>query len=62
MSKRNKTAMCEYCKNLVAIGEGDYICCECDEPEVVISNYVSTKEYLKCKGNKFQWMGVQKCS
>lgn len=58
MGKRKGNAMCEYCENLIAIGEGDHICCECDEPVIVISDYVSTKDYLKCNGRKFKWMGV----
>lgn len=54
MGRRKKTVMCECCENLIAIGEGDHICCECEEPVIVISNYAPTKEHLKCKGNKFK--------
>ena len=36
MGKRKRMAICEFCKNLIAAGEGDFLCCECGEPVVVI--------------------------
>ena len=61
MRKRRRT-MCEYCENLIAVGEGDHICCECDEPVVVIGNYKPTRDYLKCNGHKYKKIEVQACS
>jgi len=51
---KKRMAICEFCRNLIAVGEGDFICCECEEPVVVISSYSSTKDYLKCSGRKFE--------
>ncbi len=52
MGKR--MAICESCKNLIEVGDGDFICCECEEPIVVISKFVSTNDYLKCGSRKFK--------
>ena len=57
MAKRRKKKQCkgcEYCSNLVPIGEGDHICLECGEPKMVISEYTPTDEYLACGGKKFE--------
>lgn len=62
MGKKKKAVICEFCKNLIAIGEGDFICCECDEPVVVVSNYTATKDYLKCRSRKLKKRGRQKCA
>jgi len=62
MGKRKRMAICEFCKNLIATGEGDFLCCECGEPVVVISNYISTKDYLKCRNSKFKKTGRQTCA
>ena len=52
--KKEKRAMCEYCENLVAAGEGDYICNECSQPVMPISEYTPTDEYLECGGRKYK--------
>ena len=59
MGKR--MAICEFCKNLIEVGDGDFICCECEEPVVVISKFVSTNDYLKCGSRKYRKAGVRKC-
>ena len=56
-----RMAICEFCKNLIEVGDGDFICCECEEPVVVISNYKSTNDYLKCGSRKYRKAGVRKC-
>lgn len=56
MKKKNKkqNKMCEYCSNIVPIGEGDHICYECgDEPKMVICEYCPTDEYMACGGKCF---------
>ena len=35
---------------------------ECEEPVVVIGNYMATKEYLKCRSRKFKKQGRQRCA
>lgn len=62
MGKRKRMAICEFCKNLIAAGEGDFLCCECGEPVVVISNYISTKDYFKCRNRKFKKAEKQTCA
>ncbi len=57
MGKR--MAICEFCKNLIEVGDGDFICCECEEPVVVISNYKSTNDYLECSSRKYRKAGVR---
>lgn len=57
--KKKQNACCEYCDNLIAIGEGDHICLEVTsdkgEPAIMpISDYSPTDEYLKCGGKKFE--------
>lgn len=59
MGKR--MAICEFCKNLIEVGDGDFICFECEEPVVVISKFVSTNDYLKCGSRKYRKAGVRKC-
>lgn len=54
MDKKKKNAQCECCANLVAIGEGDYVCYECGQPVMPISDYMPTDEYLKCGGCKYE--------
>lgn len=54
-----KKLCCEYCDNLIAIGEGDHICLEVKsddgKPAIMpISDYEPTDEYLKCKGKCFE--------
>lgn len=52
--KNNQNAMCEYCENLIPIGEGDHICLECgSEPKMVICEYCPTDEYMACGGKYF---------
>lgn len=43
-------ANCLTCSNCIPIGEGDYVCNECGEPVIVISDYAPTDDYLKCGG------------
>ena len=53
--KHKKCSGCEYCENLIPIGEGDHICLECgDESVMVISEYIPTDDYLACKGKCFE--------
>ena len=52
-NKKYKDAMCQYCDNLIAIGEGDHICLECGEPKMVLADYLPTDEYLACGGKHF---------
>ena len=54
MRKKKRAAMCEYCANLIAAGEGDFICNECGRPIVPISDYTPTDEYLKCGGHRYE--------
>ena len=54
MNKKKKQPNCEYCANLIVVGEGSYICYECGIPIMPISNYVPTEEYLKCGGCKYE--------
>lgn len=52
MAKKDKC--CETCGNLIAIGEGDHICCECgDKPIMPISEYTPTDDYFECGGKKW---------
>ncbi len=44
---------CEDCENLVACGEGDYICPEGDMKTPIMS-YEHTEDYLWCKGWKYK--------
>jgi hypothetical protein len=62
MGKKKKVVVCEFCKNRIAIGEGDFISCECEEPAVAVSNYMATKDYLKYRSRKFKKPGRQKCA
>ena len=55
-----RMAICEFCKNLIEVGDGDFICCECEEPVVVISKFVSTNDYLKCGSRKFKRGGGER--
>lgn len=53
-NKQNQPRCCETCSNLIPIGEGDYICCECGkEPIMPISEYDWTDDYYKCCGKKW---------
>ena len=54
MKKKERNAGCEHCANLVPIGEGDHICYECGEPVMPVSNYITTDDYLKCGGRKYE--------
>lgn len=59
MKKRNKQKKkqckgCEYCQNLIAIGEGDHICLECGMPKMVICEYTPTDEYMSCGGRYYE--------
>lgn len=54
MNKRTNIG-CESCENLVAIGEGDHICYECESDDgspciMPICEYEPTEDYLKCGG------------
>lgn len=56
--KKRKAPTCETCDNCIAIGEGDHICYEVKSDDgnpavVVISDYLPTKDYLKCGGKKY---------
>ena len=44
---------CEYCENCVPIGEGDHMCFECGEPQMVISEYAPTDKYMVCGGRMY---------
>lgn len=52
-NKPIKNCQCETCENLMAIGEGDHICTEGEEPKVVIEDYMPAKDYLWCKGGRY---------
>ena len=52
MGKRKRMAICEFCKNLIAAGEGDFLCCECGEP--VAQGHVSIDSALMFSENKHQ--------
>lgn len=59
MSKKSRrtpcNVRCEACENLIAIGEGDFICCECNDSCITpISDYMPTADYLKCGGKKYE--------
>lgn len=49
----NYVKCCDNCDNLIALGEGGFICYECDEHIIPISNYQPTDMYLKCEGRSF---------
>lgn len=54
-SKNKENRCCETCSNLVAIGEGDHICLECDGQGIMpVSEYVPTDEYFWCRGDKWE--------
>ena len=45
---------CENCFNCTAIGEGDHICTEGEEPHMVLSDYTMTDEYYWCGGKLWE--------
>ena len=61
MKRKRRKAIpdCITCDNCIAIGEGDHICNEVksdsgDPATMVISDYMPTKDYLKCGGKKYE--------
>ena len=58
MSKKRKHKKqckgCEYCANLIPIGEGDHICTEFELPKMVLCEYAPTDDYLACGGRFYE--------
>lgn len=45
---------CFDCENSTYIGEGDYMCDECGEPVIVITEFIEpTEHFNRCNGKKW---------
>jgi len=55
MSRNKKNGICNDCINAMYIGEGDFICYECEgEPRLVIEDFTPTDEFCFCNGEYFE--------